>query len=154
MHSQFTDWLDRRKPQEEKLLRAYQDNMRISRDDDTRDIGVSRAQKSKVFIGSTRSKIRSSRSKIKDVMFGNGQMPFDTKPSNEDLAKFADAMEAILNVQLREAKFQQTIDMGTDSLCTYGTGFIFGPFVHSKNYTEIQDTEQGLSEPTTYSYDC
>jgi hypothetical protein len=58
LHSQFTDWLDRRKPQEEKMLRAYQDNMRIARDDDTKDTGVSKAQKSKIFVGSTRGKVR------------------------------------------------------------------------------------------------
>src|SRR5690348_5855503 len=84
LHGQMTDWIERRKPQEEEMLRAYRDNMRIATDDDTKDIGTSKAQKSKIFIGSTRSKVRSARAKIKDSLFGAGQMPFDTEPSNEE----------------------------------------------------------------------
>src|SRR6266853_1167820 len=137
LHSQFTDWLDRRKPQEEKMLRWYQDNMRIWRDDDTKDSGTSKAQKSRVFVGSTRGKIRSARAKIKDSLFGIGQMPFDTTPSNEDLKDFADAMEKILTQQLTEADWKGTLSTGIDAISTYGTGFIFGPFVKKKTKTQV-----------------
>src|SRR4051812_6478000 len=95
LQNQFADWLDRRKPQEEKMLRAYQDNMRITRDDDTADTGMAKTQKARrgIFIGSTRGKIRSARAKLKDALFSNGGFPFDTKPSNEKLKPFADTME-------------------------------------------------------------
>jgi len=174
LHQQFADWLDRRKPQEEKMLRAYQDNMRISRDDDTKESGMSKAQKSKVFIGSTRGKIRAARAKIKDSLFGANMMPFDTKPTNEKLKPYADTMENILNYQLEECRFTRMLGQGVDSIATYGTGFIFGPFVKtmSKSSVEVDAYEetQGLMgklmsyvknpfrapklKESKYEYDC
>ena len=150
---QFGDWVDRRKPQEEKLLRAYQDNMRISTDFDTKGTGIAKSQKSRVFIGSTRSKIRTARAKIKDVMFGNGEMPFDTKPSNDDLKQFSDVVEEIITYQLKEARYKKTLEQGTDTLCTFGTGFIFGPLVRNDSYSTIEQDEKGLSEKE-YDYPC
>src|SRR5215217_9555778 len=154
LQEQFTDWLERRKPQEDVMLRCYEDNMRISREDDTRGTGISKAQKSRVFIGSSRSKIRSARAKIKDVMFGTGQMPFDTTPTSEDLKEFADTMEDILKWQLEEAKFRETTESLTDSICVYGTGFNFGPFVKKKTYTAVQPSATGGIEQITFDYDC
>jgi hypothetical protein len=146
LHEQFTHWLDRRKPQEEKMLRCYQDMMRIARDDDTKDTGTSKAQKSKVFIGSTRSKIRSARAKIKDSLFGAGQFPFDTKPSNEKLKDFADTMEEILSFQLEEGKARKVLGTGVDAISTYGTGFIFGPFVKNMTHTSVEPWVEVCSE--------
>lgn len=157
LHEQFTNWLDRRKPQEEKMLRCYQDMMRIPRDDDTKDVGTSKAQKSKIFIGSTRSKIRSARAKIKDSLFGNGELPFDTKPTNEKLKDFSDTMEEILSVQLEEGKFKQTLGTGVDSIATYGTGFIFGPFVKKMNHTSVESVDAGgyqKLQENKLEYDC
>lgn len=158
LHTQFTDWLDRRKPQEEEMLRCYQDNMRISRDNDTTETGISRAQKSKVFIGSTRGKIRSARAKIKDALFGAGQMPFDTKPSNEQLKEYADTVEAILENQFEEGNFKKTLTTGVDAICVYGTGFIFGPFVRKKTHTTVQPQQDanGLQklQEVAVEYDC
>lgn len=159
LHNQFVDWLDRRKPQEEEMLRAYQDNMRISRSDDTTETGISRAQKSKVFIGSTRSKIRSARAKIKDALFGAGQMPFDTKPSNEKLKDYADTVEAILENQFEEGQIKKTLSTGVDAICIYGTGFIFGPFVKKKKHTVVQpnvDQTTGVQslQEQVVEYDC
>lgn len=157
LQQQFGNWLDRRKPQEEKMLRCYSDMMRIPRDDDTKETGASKAQKSKVFIGSTRSKIRSARAKIKDSLFGSGQLPFDTNPTNEKLKAFSDVMEEILTVQLEEGKFKHTLSVGVDSICTYGTGFIFGPFVKKMNHTSVDTVDAGgyqkLKETKT-EYDC
>lgn len=147
LHSQFADWLERRKPQEEKMLRAYQDNMRISRDDDTRETGMSKSQKSRVFIGSTRGKIRAARAKIKDSLFGANMLPFDTNPTNEKLKPYADTMENILTYQLEEGKFKRTLGMGVDGLAIYGTGFIFGPFVRSMSKTEVTAVEAYEESP-------
>lgn len=156
LHTQMTDWIERRKPQEEEMLRAYRDMMRIATDDDTKDIGTSKAQKSKIFIGSTRSKIRSARAKIKDALFGAGQMPFDTEPSQEDLKQFADTVEEIISYQLKEGDFKKVLSTGVDSICTYGTGFIFGPFVRSKKHTSVQQIDGGgfpqLQEVSTDYY--
>lgn len=146
LHEQFVEWRYARKPQEEKMRRMYDDMMRISRDSDTAGTGVSKAQTSRVFIGSTRSKIRSARAKIKDVMFGAGKMPFDTRPTNDDLQEFSDAMEEILTYQLTEGKFKQCLGMGTDAIATYGTGFIFGPFIKTKSKTSVEKTAQGMQE--------
>lgn len=153
LHKQFGDWLERRKPQEEEMLRAYQDNMRIARDDDTKDVGTSKAQKSKIFIGSTRSKIRSARAKIKDALFSGGAFPFDTKPSNEKLKAFADTVEEILSYQLEEGEARKVLSTGVGTLALYGTGFIFGPFVKTKNYTTVEPSEAGLKE-VSQEYDC
>jgi hypothetical protein len=48
-----------------------------------------------LFIGSTRNKVRAARAKINDALFGSGKMPFDTTPTNEKLAPYADAVEKI-----------------------------------------------------------
>lgn len=165
LQGQFYDWVEARKPQEEEFVRCYNDNMRIWRDDDTKEVGTSKAQKSRVFVGSTRGKIRSARAKIKDSLFGAGQLPFDTNPTNEKLKGYADTMEAILKYQLEEGKFKEMLGTGVDSLATYGTGFIFGPFVKNKSHTsvDLDDSFVGkilgaIGKPrmkeTTFSYDC
>lgn len=136
LQRQFEQWLRARKPQEEKFLAAYSDSMRIPRDDDTKDTGVSKAQKSKLFIGSTRGKIRSARAKIKDSVFGSGKMPFDTSPTNEQLKKYSDVMEEILTYQLKDMKFRGMLGGAINSLCTYGTSVLFGPFEKMKTHTE------------------
>lgn len=141
MQGQFYDWVEARKPQEDEFLRCYQDNMRIWRDDDTKDGGTSKAQKSKVFVGSTRSKVRSARAKIKDSLFGAGQMPFDTEPTNENLKQFSDVVEEILNVQLEQMEFPSVLGTGVDTLGVYGTGFMFGPFVKEKTHTTVEEDQ-------------
>jgi hypothetical protein len=157
LQKQLVDWIERRKPQEEEMLRAYRDMMRIATDDDTKDVGTSKAQKSRIFIGSTRSKIRSARAKIKDSLFGAGKLPFDTTPSKEELKDFSDTVEAILSYQLEESDYKKTLGTGVDSICTYGTGFIFGPFVKKKTYSSVeQDNSQGYNrlQEVSYEYDC
>jgi hypothetical protein len=137
LQSRFESWLGARKPQEEKFTDAYQDAMRISRDDDTQGTGASKAQKSKLFVGSTRSKIRSARAKIKDSLFGSGKMPFDTNPTNEQLKAYADTMEAILEFQLKDMGFRGMLGGAVNSLCTYGTGALFGPFERTKEHVTV-----------------
>lgn len=156
LQTQFEDWLERRKPQEEDMLRMYNDNMRISRSDDSTETGISRAQKSKVFIGSTRSKIRSARAKIKDALFGAGQVPFDTKPSNEKLKAYADTVEAILENQFEEGQMKKSLSTGIDAICTFGTGFMFGPFVKKKTHTSVQPSQGGMQvlQEVQTDYDC
>lgn len=144
LQGRFETWLRARKPQEDKFLEFYADAMRIPRDDDTQGSGVSRAQKAKLFVGSTRSKIRSARAKIKDSLFGSGKMPFDTMPSNEKLKRYADTVEDILLFQLKDMGFKRIIGSGVDSLCTYGTGMLFGPFEREKDHVVV-GTEDGPS---------
>lgn len=134
LQSRFETWLNARKPQEEKLLAAYSDAMRISRDDDTKDTGTSKAQKSKLFVGSTRGKIRSARAKIKDSLFGSGKMPFDTNPTNEKLKRYSDVVEEILTFQFKDMKFRGMLGGGINSLCTYGTAMLYGPFERTKHH--------------------
>jgi hypothetical protein len=154
LQEQFTDWLERRKPQEDVMLRCYEDNMRISRDDDTKGTGISKAQKSRVFIGSTRAKIRSARAKIKDVMFGSGNLPFDVEPTSEDLKMFSDVMEDIVKLQLEEGRFRDSIESLTDAICVYGTGFNFGPFVKKKTYQAVEQAQDGGLQQYEFEYDC
>ena len=157
LQSQFEKWRQAREPLEIKLLENYQDMMRIPRSTDTKGTGVSRAQKSEIFIGSTRGKIRSARAKINDVLFGSGRMPFDTSPDKEELREYADAVEDILSHQLMEGDFKKSVKIGVDSLCTYGTGYIFGPFVRSETHKSVQRQMIGpmsmLSEVET-EYPC
>lgn len=135
LQARFQKWLDARKPQEQKFLDAYSDAMRIPRDDDVKDTGAPKAVKSKLFVGSTRGKIRSARAKIKDSLFGSGKMPFDTTPSKEDLKAYADVVEEILTFQLKDMGFKRMLGGGVNALCTYGTSTIFGPFEHTKTHT-------------------
>ena len=151
LQSQFERWLKARKPQEQRFLDFYQDVMRISRDDDTKDIGTPKAQKSKVFIGSTRGKVRSAKAKIKDALFAASKYPFDTSPTNEQLKDYSDAMESILKVQLDEMDFRGVLGMGVDSICQDGTGFIFGPFVETKEHASVESGLTGLKE-TKHEY--
>lgn len=149
------EWEKARKPQEQKMLECYQDVMRIPRDDDTQGTGAARSRKAKgLFIGSTRNKVRSARAKINDALFGNGKMPFDTEPTNETLAPYADVMEDIITDQLERMKFKDMLTAGTDVLATYGTGFIFGPFVRKETLTETYaDATTGAIVEQKYGFD-
>ncbi len=159
LQGQFQRWCDGRKPQEEKFLVNYADAMRIPLDGDTKETGLSRAQKSKLFVGSTRGKIRSARAKIKDSLFGSGKMPFDTTPSNEKLKAFADLVEEILTFQFKDMGYRGMLGGGVNSLCTYGTSTIFGPFEKQKTHTsaDLVDNGDGLGPRLAerkYPYPC
>lgn len=145
LQGQFQRYCDARKPQEEKFLVNYADAMRIPLDGETEKTGISKAQKSRLFVGSTRGKIRSARAKIKDSLFGSGKMPFDTMPSNEKLKPYADVVEEILTFQLKEMGYRAMIGGAVNSLCTYGTTTIFGPFERQKMHTsaDLMPDEMG-----------
>lgn len=137
LEARLQEWDAARKPQEQKLLECYDDTMRIARDDDTKGTGAARAKKAAgLFIGSTRNKVRAARAKINDALFGNGQMPFDTTPTNENLKQFSDVVEDIITEQLERMKFKDLLKTGVNTLATYGTGFIFGPFVRRESLVE------------------
>ncbi|WP_035819845.1 portal protein [Janthinobacterium sp. RA13] len=157
LEERLMEWERARKPQELKLLECYQDVMRIPRADDTSGTGAARAKKAAgLFIGSTRNKVRASRAKINDALFGNGELPFDTNPTNETLAKFADVVEDIVTEQLERMKFRQMIKTGVNTLATYGTGFVYGPFVRKETLTEtVADNSSGYTQikEEKYEYD-
>jgi hypothetical protein len=160
LQSRFVRWLDSRKPQEMKMLDAYQDAMKIARDDDTKGSGIAKGDKSRpLFVGSTRNKIRSARAKIKDSLFGSGRMPFDTSPTNEQLKRYADAVEDILSMQLKDMQFKRMLGGATNALCTYGTSVIFGPFQREKEHSTVglaPDPVTGLMrlQERTFKYPC
>lgn len=154
LESRLQEWDNARKPQEQKLLECYQDYMRISREDDTKGTGTAKTVKTKsLFIGSTRNKIRSASAKINDALFGNGQMPFDTIPANEELKEFADVMEDIVTDQMERGGFKESLSTGVDLLATYGTGFMFGPFVRKEKLTETSADGMGGIQESEYEYD-
>lgn len=147
LHERLTAWEQARKPQELKLLECYQDVMRIPRDTDTSGTGAARAKKAaSLFIGSSRNKVRAARAKINDALFGAGKLPFDTSPTNEQLAPFADAVEDILTEQFERMKLKNLLRTGVNSLAMYGTGFMFGPFVRKESITETT-VDKGLGVP-------
>jgi hypothetical protein len=146
LEARLVDWKRARDPQEQKLLDCYMDVMRIPRDGDTSGTGHAKSKKAKgLFMGSTRNKVRSARAKINDSLFGNGELPFDTNPTNEQLAPFADVVEDILTEQLERMKFRDMLSAGVNTLATYGTGFIFGPFVRREALTETYPENVGGS---------
>lgn len=157
LEGRLMEWEKTRKPQELKMLECYQDVMRIPRDEDTQGTGAARAKKAKgLFIGSTRNKVRAARAKINDALFGSGQLPFDTKPTNEKLAEYSDVVEKILTEQLERMKFKALIKTGVNTLATYGTGFLFGPFVRKETLTEtIVDNSAGspILQEQKYEFD-
>jgi hypothetical protein len=147
LHSRLVAWEQARKPQELKLLECYQDVMRIPRENDTTGTGAARAKKAAgLFIGSSRNKVRAARAKINDALFGAGKLPFDTSPTNEKLAPFADAVEDILTEQFERMKLKKVLKSGVNTLAKYGTGFLFGPFVRRETITETA-VDNGLGVP-------
>lgn len=154
LNARLQQWDDARKTQELKLLDCYQDKLRIPRQEDTAGSGAARARKTQgLFLGSTRNKIRAARAKITDALFGNGQLPFDTSPSNEELAPFADVTEDVVTDILERICFRDMLNDGVDTLATYGTGFIFGPFVRRETLREtVIDSSAGLKEDK-YEFD-
>lgn len=147
LHEWLTAWEQARKPQELKMLECYQDVMRIPRADDTSGTGAARAKKAaSLFIGSSRNKVRAARAKINDALFGAGKMPFDTSPTNEQLAPFADAVEVILTEQFERMKLKRLLKSGVNTIAKYGTGFMFGPFVRKESITETS-VDNGLGVP-------
>jgi hypothetical protein len=137
LQGRFESWLNAREPQELVFKDAYADAMRIPRDDDTQGTGAGRSQKSRLFVGSTRGKIRSARAKIKDSLFGAGRLPFDTSPTNEQLKGYSDTMEEILTFQLKDMGFRGMMGGAVNALCTYGTGVVFGPFERTKEHVTV-----------------
>lgn len=155
--SRLEEWDRARKPQEQKLLECYQDVMRIPRADDTQGTGTARSKKAQpLFIGSTRNKVRAARAKIIDSLLGNGEMPFDTTPTNEQLAPYADVVEDIVTEQMERGGFKQLLKTGVNTLATYGTGFMFGPFVRREKVMEASVEMAGQSTrliETAYEFD-
>lgn len=155
LEDRLMEWERARKPQELKLLECYQDVMRIPRDGDTKGTGAAKSRKANgIFVGSTRNKVRAARAKINDALFGNGKMPFDTTPTNEELAPFADAVEDIVSEQLEKMGFRSLIKTGVNTLAVYGTGFIFGPFVRTETITETEaDNSLGYTQLKENKYE-
>lgn len=151
-------WEKARKPQELKMLECYRDVMRIPADDDTAGTGTAKAKKAKsLFVGSTRNKVRAARAKINDALFGAGKLPFDTEPTDEQMAPYADAIEKILTEQFGRMKFKAMLKAGVNTLATYGTGFVFGPFVRQASIKETSaDTSAGFAQlkETEYTFDA
>jgi len=152
-------WEKSRTSQELKMTECYRDVMRIPADDDTAGTGLAKSKKAKtLFVGSTRNKVRAARAKINDALFGAGKLPFDTSPTDEKLAPYADAIEDILTEQMSRMKFKAMLKAGVNTLATYGTGFVFGPFVreaciketsadNSAGYTALKETEYKFDAP-------
>jgi len=155
LHTRLTGWEQARKPQELKMLECYQDVMRIPRGDDTSGTGAARAKKAaSLFIGSTRNKVRAARAKINDALFGSGKLPFDTSPTNEQLAPFADAVEDILTEQFERMGLKGLLKTGVNTLATYGTGFMFGPFVRTETLVETRaDNALGVTQLVEDKYE-
>ena len=152
------EWVQARKQQELEWLEDYQDAMAIPRDDDTRGTGAPRANKSKqLFIGSTRSKIRTAKARIRDTLFGAGKLPFDTTPNKEELRDFADAFETIVEGQLLDMEYKATLTAGINSISTYGTGWTFGPFVRKATIPDftVDNSIPGMPQisKTDFEYD-
>lgn len=155
LEGRLVEWEKARSPQELKMLECYQDVMRIAREDDTKGSGAAKARKAQsLFIGSTRNKVRAARAKINDALFGNGLLPFDTEPTNEDLAEYADAVEEILTEQFARMGLKSLLKTGVNTLATYGTGFVFGPFVRKEClYETTADNSAGFTQLVEQKYE-
>lgn len=144
LHDLFVTWVQDRKPQEQKMQQDYDHKMRIHRDHEQKELGGLPGSKAKIFIGSTRSKIRGARAKIKDTLFGAGRMPFDSEPTHESLAPLADAIEKILTYQLDDMCWKDLTGLGIDDATTYGTMFAGGPFTRTETYDLVAGRSEGI----------
>jgi hypothetical protein len=142
------EWDSARKPQELTMLDCYQDDMRIARTGDTTGTGVSRTQTSKpLFMGVTRSKIRSATAKINDSLFGNGKMPFDIEATNPELEPYSDTVYTIVNGQLEAMDYRDLLSSKVYATARYGTAWTFGPFVRkAKKSVTTVDNSQGFAQ--------
>lgn len=158
LSARLEHWESASEPQRAKMLECYQDVLRISRDDDTKGTGAAKTKQEKaLFVGSTRNKVRATRAKIVDALFGNGKMPFDTSPVNDELQEFSDCMETILTQQMERMDLRSLLKDGVDTLATYGTGFICGPFVREEKHVETKaDSSAGYTQivEEEYPYDA
>lgn len=155
----FDEWIQARRPQEQEWLEDYQDAMAIARDGDSRGSGVAKANKSSpLFIGATRSKIRTAKARIRDSLFSGGRLPFDTSPVKEEFRAHADTFETIIEHQLREDEYPMTLTAGITAEATYGTGWIMGPFVVGKSIEEVVMEEPApgyrVMGKREYKYKC
>ena len=155
----FDEWIQARRPQEQEWLEDYQDAMAIARDGDSRGSGVAKANKSSpLFIGATRSKIRTAKARIRDSLFSGGRLPFDTSPVKEEFRAHADTFETIIEHQLREDEYPMTLTAGITAEATYGTGWIMGPFVVGKSIEEVVMEEPApgyrVMGKKEYKYKC
>ena len=143
LNMMLKEWVESRKPQEEEFRQNYMDRLRIARQGDTLGTGTATSKKAKpLFMGLTRSKIRTARARIKDTLFGQGRLPFDTTPKNEQFKAHAHAFEKILRLQFKAMKYKREIGGGVNALCTYGTGFMAGgPFVREATITTTNRVE-------------
>lgn len=155
LESRLQDWVTSRNPQEQRLRDCYADEMRIAREDDGKGTGQAKAKKTKgIFVGVTRNKIRAAKAKLNDSLFGAGNLPFDIEPTKNELREFSDAVETILTEQLLRGDFKKSLKAGVHRVCTYGTGFAFGPFVRTETIREIGvDNSMGFPSITEQSYE-
>lgn len=151
------EFADARHDQELRYVENYQDYMRIVRDDDTKGSGAPRARKArKLFVGLTRSKIRTARSRIMDSLFGQAKMPFDISETDVSVRELADAFEDILTRQLTDMEYPQMMSRGVNGLCIYGTGYTSGPFTRKKTLTRVRNAAGGNGyklDEETFTYD-
>jgi hypothetical protein len=132
LSEQLKRWKDARLVQEEEFTEAYLDRERIAREGDVKGSGQAKTKKTKkLFVGSTRSMIRSRRAQILDIMFGGGRMPFDvrSRKKGEQWAKLGECVRDILIWQFTDMNIHGTMAKGVNCLCTYGTSHLTGPFV-------------------------
>jgi hypothetical protein len=146
--SRLSTWEDARKPQELTLLNCYQDYMRIARDDDTAGTATAKTKKAKgIFIGSTRMKVRAAHAKIIDSLIGNGQLPFDTTPANDQIRDFSDVMEEILRFQLDTGGYKDLLSGSVSDAAVYGTTFTTGVHVREETHRSLSaDNSLGINE--------
>jgi hypothetical protein len=128
----FVSFKNARLEQQTQLEESFMDYERIPREGDTKGSGQAKTKKTKkLFIGSTRSMVRSRRAQILDIMFGGGRMPFDVKSRMQEkmFATLAECVKDILVWQFTDMNIQGTMSKAVDCLCNYGTSHVSGPFV-------------------------
>lgn len=149
------EWDDARKPQELTLLECYQDDMRIARSGDTTGTGVAKANTAKpLFMGVTRSKIRSAVAKVNDSLFGNGQWPYDISAEKPELEPYSDTIKIIIDGQLKAMEYRDLMGSTVYATARYGTAWKFGPFNRTKKIINTSvDTSTGFPQIVQQEYE-
>lgn len=149
------EWDSARKPQEQTLLECYQDDMRIARNNDTTGTGVAKANTAKpLFMGVTRSKIRSAVAKVNDSLFGNGQWPYDVQAEKPELEPYCDTLKKIIDGQLDAMDYRDLMGSTVYATARYGTAWKFGPFNRTKKITNtFVDDSTGFPQIVQQEYE-
>jgi len=134
---------------EQRWIKSYQNYRGIYGP----DVQFTTAEKSRVFIKVTKTKVLAAYGQIVDVLFGSNKFPISINPTKlpDGIAESvhfetAKKMEKKILDQLEESNAKKQLRVAAFECSLFGTGIMKGPFALDKEYPSW--TEEGEYSPT------